>query len=335
MMSNTFGGGTRNSELQFLTGAVGVRSWTEHLVSNSHIKYFNAQGYQTVFSHPNYDWVYHREAANYAMGFERILFMQNIWPKTTQYADEASIRGEQYPWETAKIHDLAWDDANYFEFLKNDFLEHSNKPYFHFGVSLKNHAPYSNQPNSPELLIKDAAYDISAYNMFNNYITGISETDSDVGELVDFFRDQSEPVLLVMFGDHRPAAGEQNIMYENLNIASTGDSAPANYYSVPYIFWANDKAKEVLEQEVSGSGPTLSPQFLIPELLSVAGLGKGSAYMQYLQSVATQIPVIHPDFYQYDGKITHRLPSHMTELLEEYLNTSAYMSIAPLSTSAH
>ena len=139
-------------------------------------------------------------------------------------------------------------------------------------------------------------------------------------------RDTEEPVILVLFGDHKPWMGNRNTVYEALGVSldlSTEDGF-RNYYATPYLIWANDAAKAILGSDFSGSGPEISPCFLMNEVFSLAGWG-GSEYMKFMNEVKEVLPVIHTSGrYVTDGVLTQTLPEDAGRWLERFRQVQYY-----------
>ena len=70
-------------------------------------------------------------------------------------------------------------------------------------------------------------------------------------------------------------------MYDMLGINLETDEQEGfyNYYCTPYLFWANDSAKECLQKKIEGEGGILSACFLMNELFKVLGY-EGNQFMQ-------------------------------------------------------
>lgn len=63
-----------------------------------------------------------------------------------------------------------------------------------------------------------------------NYIQGVYDGDQMYIKLVNYLKNIKEPTILVMFGDHLPVL---NSIYSKSNYNSL------EYYTTPYIIWAN------------------------------------------------------------------------------------------------
>ena len=77
---------------------------------------------------------------------------------------------------------------------------------------------------------------------------------------------------MVLFGDHKPWGGNGNSAYEGIgaDFSMTSLESFYEYYSTPYLIWANSAAKEVLNNDFEGDGGDFSPCFLMQESLTSA-----------------------------------------------------------------
>lgn len=74
--------------------------------------------------------------------------------------------------------------------------------------------------------------------MVNNYIAVINESDKELIKLVDSLRKDSEPIILVTFGDHLPWMGDGNEYYDEMgiNIDTSTEEGFKRYYTTIVIF---------------------------------------------------------------------------------------------------
>ena len=115
-------------------------------------------------------------------------------------------------------------------------------------------------------------------------------------------------------------------MYELLGINLNQDTQEGfmNYYATRYIIWANDAAKQLLDNDFQGTGPDISPCFLMNQVFYLCGWD-GPAYMQAIRSVALEVPVIHASGrYVVNGTLVSDLPEDCQALVDEYLNLQYY-----------
>lgn len=272
LITNIFAGGTIDSERAFLTGYPTVPEMRSNIPS--YVWYLRSQGYTAEGSHPCYEWFYNRQNVNEYLGFENYYFMENHY---NAYTDQTVAMDSILMPEILRLYDAAKAEGT---------------PYFSFNVSYQGHGPYS-----AEAVEWDAdyvtGYDEASRNILNNYLGSIADTNRHLAALVDALRAQSEPVVLVLFGDHNPWLGEGNSVYHALGIDLDLSTAQgfSNYYATRYLIWANDAAKAILGNDFCGEGPTISPCFLMDEVFSLCGWD-GNAYMQAMRGVKAALPVI-------------------------------------------
>lgn len=288
LITNIFAGGTIDSERAFLTGYPTVPEIRSN--TPSYVWYLRANGYAAEGSHPCYEWFYNRQNVNEYLGFENYYFMENHY---NAYTDQTVAMDSILMPEILRLYDAAKAEG---------------KPYFSFNVSYQGHGPYS-----AEAVEWDAdyvtGYDEASRNILNNYLGSIADTNRHLTALVDALRAQSEPVVLVLFGDHNPWLGEGSSVYHALGIDLDLSTAQgfSNYYATRYLIWANDAAKAILGNDFCGEGPTISPCFLMDEVFSLCGWD-GNAYMQAMRDVKAALPVITTNGrYMERGELTDTL----------------------------
>ena len=215
LIDNVFGGGTINTEWSFLTGYNSHPKYVKD--TNSFVHYFKEQGYRTDAMHPNYGWFYNRRNVNEYIGFDNYDYYENKY--------EA-------------IQKEFLDDYDFFDFIINGYEDSKSngEPYFNFSVTYQNHGPYSfDKETDLDYLKRKPEYTGGLYNIINNYLSGIKKTDDALKKLTDYFSEQEEPTVIVLFGDHNPWLGGDasgyNMMGINIDL-STVDGVK-NYYETP------------------------------------------------------------------------------------------------------
>ena len=100
--------------------------------------------------------------------------------------------------------------------------------------------------------------------------------------------------MLVFFGDHKPTLGAGNSFYEELGVNVQEGTAEGfyNLYTTPYLIWTNDAAKAVLGRSDIGTGPTISPCYLMSVLFDCCGW-EGPSWMQLQRQTRAVLPVMH------------------------------------------
>lgn len=277
LLVNVFGAGTIDTEWAFLTGNPlkdnGPRSGV-----NSYTRYLSGQGYKTEGAHPSYKWFYNRENVNEYMGFDNYYYFENRYGLKP---DAAMPIGDDELF--ADIRDMYEEHA-----------ENSSAPYFNFSVTYQNHGPYD---TNVKLFTTEYAargeLSQADYYALNNYLHGVSNTVDNIDETVKYFSERAEPVVLIFFGDHKPALGSNGgeSVYEALGISFSGESGFENYYTTPYVIYANDAAKYALEYDFVGSGGRISPCFLMNKLFDLGQMG-GDNYIFAANQAMKDTPVL-------------------------------------------
>ena len=161
----------------------------------------------------------------------------------------------------------------------------------------------------------------------NNYLNGINQTDKALKKLIDRFRNEEEPTVIVLFGDHNPWLGAGNSVYNMLDINMDLESIEGfkNYYQTPYLIWGNDAAQEILDKELVGQGPTLSPNILMSELFDYLEW-EGNEYIQFIGDMKKNFDVNHNLFFKENEEFTKHLSEENKVLWKEFINLEHYQS---------
>lgn len=305
LVTNIFAGGTIDTERCFITGSPELIEY--RAPADSYVRWFSAQGYKTAFCHPGYDWFYNRRNVAEYLGFDEAHFFEDRYGNpdgTTILNDDAFFA------DLIDLYEEATADGS---------------PYFNFSVTYQNHGPY----------VQDYLYDGSiqfacmstmskpGYNIFNNYLWGIDKTDDALKDFIGYFRKQDKPVVVVLFGDHKPWLGDGSWVYDELQIDLSCQSADSFYtlYGTPWVIWANDAAKQALGEDFTGEGGSFSPCFLMQELFDRCGF-TGDASIQAARAARSRTDVIHESgVFREDGALVQRaqLSEDAAQAVDDYL----------------
>ncbi len=291
---SVFGGNTPNSEYEFLTGntmgflppsSVGfnlfVRGEMPSLVSE-----LKTLGYDTLAIHPYRGTNYRRHIVYPQLGFDRYLTKSN-------FNDPMYIR--KYISDESLLRKIIrkYDEHN----------EETDAPFFSYNVTMQNHGGYvsTNVEGVPQTIkVEDQKVNQERTTI---YVNLISESDKMFQDAVEHFKDEEEPVVIVMFGDHQANLGDST--YNYLLGKKEDDLTPEELmekYKVPFVCWANyDIEEEVIEKT--------SLNYLYCTLADRLGLPL-TGYQKYLLDLSEEIPVITAggywtadgDFYELDDE---------------------------------
>ena len=153
----------------------------------------------------------------------------------------------------------------------------------------------------------------------NNYLGGLYDTQKEIKKMTDYFRSSSEPVVLVLFGDHKPWLGDDSVVYSELGIDIFGSSDESfyNYYSTPYLIWANDAAKSALGSDFNGQGPDISPCYLMNQVFNISNL-QGPSYLKFTNELMELLPVTHTSGTRKEnGVLTREISAEANKALDK------------------
>ena len=308
---NIFAGGTIDTERCFMSGSPEMYDYRHP--ADSFVRYFSEQGYRTEFCHPGFSWFYNRGNVADYLGFDRSYFGESYFPVVGK--DGILFDEDFFPMLLDLFHASAAEGA----------------PWFNMSVTYQNHGPYvADYYYNPDHIYVRADVSEAGNYILNNYFWGIDRTDKALRSFTDALRADPEPVVLVLFGDHKPWLGDDSSVYTELGIDLRYWDAASQleYCRTPYLIWANDAAKAVLGGELRGEGGEFSPCYLMLKLFDACGW-TGDSYMQALRDAYPQADMISPllKHYRSQGRLTgyfEHLPETVQETIEELRIMSYY-----------
>ena len=298
---SVFGAQTPNSEWEFLTSNsmafVTKRSipYQQYVLRKSYslATILKSQNYSASAFHIYYPHGYNRNLAYPRLGFESFFSMNDV--KNIEYIREYPSDMSAYK----TIIDL---------YENRDF----NKNFFNFTVTMQNHGSYTDE-NFENTVVATGG----EYPKLNQYLSVLKITDSSFKYLINYFENEEEPTLIVMFGDHQPYVEDE--FYNNLLAQTYSDinsrEAIEKKYITPYIIWANYD----IDEEKYANLKDISVNYLSSVILDVAGLKK-SPYLEFLYELKDKIPIITGNGYVDINGIYHDFSekNEYSEDLEKY-----------------
>lgn len=227
--TSVLGGGTCNSEFEFLTGIsmgfVGSQNQPYMMYDFTDVgtlaKQFADAGYQTSAVHPQVGTNWNRLNVYPQMGFGA-------------FYDIGFFEAD-----SPTRHMGMTDAVTYHKVL--EILESSAQPQFIFDVTMQNHGGYDtwDLPEGERLDYDVSAIDGADHGQTSEYISLIAQSERDTLAFLDELRDVERPVVVIFFGDHQPAMGQA------INELIPGSEEPGSHAHLqrirmtPYLIWAN------------------------------------------------------------------------------------------------
>ncbi len=224
---STFGGGTANSEFEFLTGnsmlgmPQGSIPYQQYIDADtgSISRTLKNIGYNTVAIHPYLASGWNRPAVYEFMNFDRFLSDED-------FEDPIPVRNYI-------------SDQSSFEKIIEVYEENKaegDEPLFVFNVTMQNHGSYTKSYDNfePDVFFEP---DPGKYEEAEQYFSVAHNTDAAFEQLIHYFENVDEPTVICMFGDHLPSLHDG--FYEMLmGVSNTTDLDPSQMmlmYTTDYI----------------------------------------------------------------------------------------------------
>ena len=325
-----FAGGTANTEFDVLTGmqtnalsattTSALRAVNRNL--DSLFRLYGTDGYHTAFYHPGDAWFYNRENVYRFFGAEEILFAGDM--------ENLDYKGR-------------WVTDSYLAGLIEDKFQEAvsaGETLFSFTTTIQNHMSYTADkygegyefppvPTSGLLLSKEAE------TLLTVYTEGARDADAMLGRLWRYFDRQSEPVVLVFFGDHLPYLGDNQLAYRELGLdigpAGEGGQMSLASYETPYVIWANDAAARTLDWQSAAAAASLpedgaiSACYLGATLVELTGRTGESPWFDFLNQLRRELPVVQKNIYvTADGRESTEPAGALAEDIAKWRQWSYY-----------
>lgn len=297
------GGNTANTEFEFLTGntmgflPTGSVPYQQYINGEtpSLAGYLKTLGYQTTAIHPYNASGWDRDEVYEYFGFDEFL-------DKTDFDHPITKRGYV-------------SDQSAFEKIIEQFENKDPEDkLFVFEVTMQNHGAYSKE--SPDFTsyvkLPEVASKTLSVTATEKYLTLMHETDLALQEMVDYFRNQEEPVIVVMFGDHQPSDYITNVIQRICGIQSEDTlEFMQQGYRVPFVIWSNYGLEK---QYYEG----ISVNYLSGILMDNAGIPL-TGYQSFLKQLQETLPVINANVYRDSEGVFHSYgDGEYEELLNRY-----------------
>lgn len=290
-----YGGGTCNSEWEFLTGSSmgfmgsGVYPYmvynmegVENLAAT-----FKQMGYTTTAMHPNLATNWYRNVVYPTMGFD-------------QFLDISDFTGAE------RYRNMVSDKATYDKIIEQ--LKSDDAPQFIFDVTMQNHGGYDTGVLSPDLVTQRTVVDYDNPRL-DEYLALIDISDRALEEFVEELSELNRPVVLVFFGDHQPSIASY---YNNWLMTNDPDELTheERARTTDYMIYAN---YDVAGTPTTGETSDKSTNYLAADMLNMVGAPLTDYQKAELVMQSTNLPLLnllgyqdsHGAWYPIDSKDTN------------------------------
>ena len=272
--SPSFGGGTCDVEFEALTGhsvgflPSGCKPYQQHVTRPMFAlpSYLKDRGYQTAAVHCYYAKYWSRNTAYPNLGFDDFISLEDM-------RGVEKVRG--YYWKGGLVTDASMGEQIIGEYER--LKAASDAPVFLHAVTMQNHTNYNaaNYPDDQRVHITSAPAGLKASTVgaLEDFATGVRDADALLGQLVSYFSQVDEPVILVFWGDHYNPIDSGYDVYTATGYASA-DSADPRLHQTTLLMWSNYSSCPV-------DLGTIAAYEISPVMMDLFGLEQ-PLYFQYL-----------------------------------------------------
>lgn len=297
------GGNTANSEYEFLTsdtlGVYGNRvPYANYFDGRDSypglVSVLKNQGYYTTAFHPYMSSGWNRVQVYHSMQFDETIFLDDISQDLDPLRLYVSDKGD-------------------YSYIKNWF---ENKepgiPHFFFNITMQNHGGYTYSGDDFETTVHMTGSERGCFPEAEQYMSLIKASDEALEELLSYFAQYPEPVVVIVFGDHQPKLEDEFYTYiTGQPLGNWNLEQKMNLYKTPFIIWHNYPT----ENRDLGN---VSLNYLAAILLDDIGLDM-SPYQRYTLTKYTEMPVVTSiGMINNEGKVWAMDSSESEEWLSDY-----------------
>lgn len=326
---SVLGGGTCNTEFEYLTGLSMLFMPDNCYVYMQHIKgktesmasYLKEFGYQTVAMHPFYEICWKRNSVYKAMGFDDFVSGEDM------SAGEAGLYVSADRWEKGFGNSVEYirtliSDSFFYDRVIEQYENKTSDNIFIFGVTVQNHSTYEYDGDDFETDVHIKRPE-GEYPRAEQYLSLVKDSDEALQKLMDYFSKVDEKTVIVFFGDHQP-----NVEPELIDELSPDRDKFVNAYltrfQTPYFIWTNYE----YEDRPMNMGVT-SANYLSLKTLQIAGIPLSAKY-QMIRDAERAAPAMATWGY-YDRFMTWNDRKEPYE--DEVLNMYNYYTYWALNTN--
>jgi len=274
-----FGGGTVNTELEFLTGTpmyllsrgytfphANPRRYFGQNIYTALPWVFRENGYRAVAVHANYAGFYNRGRVFSSLGFDTFISKEDM---------------PNAPFKGWFVSDEYFTDRMIEQI---ELAEQAREPLFLFGISAQNHWEFSADKYAGHAQDVTATSPLLTHDQtarVNTYLQGVFDADAGLGRLIEFIESRETPTIVVFFGDHMPIIDSNEDVLVSLGAISAQNSWDWTLadremvFTTPYLVWDNMGSN-------ADDWGSLSAYFLSAQIARYSGIALNTHWQQVL-----------------------------------------------------
>ncbi len=243
VLVSVLGGGTCNTEFEFLTGLSmmympnGSYVYLQHITDDipSLATYLQEYGYSAIAMHPFYEICWRRNLVYAWMGFDDFVSGEDMTDYQAKYVSVSR-------WEKGFGDDVEYirtliSDSYFYQQIIDQYENKTTDRIFIFGVTVQNHSGYEYDGDDFETTVHLTSTD-GDYPKTEQYLSLIKASDEALEELITYFENVDEKTIIVFFGDHQPNT-ETEFFDEISPNRNTTVNGFLTRYETPFVIWAN------------------------------------------------------------------------------------------------
>lgn len=282
---STFGGGTSNTEFEFLTGNSMAYMPTSSVPYVQYIKdeqyslahYLKTFNYKTVSYHPYYAKGYNRDLIYPLIGFDESYFIED------------DLKANQY---------IRWclsDSSNYENLINLYENKETDENIFIFNITMQNHGGYIAKSDNVNVTVNVTDEKIQNDEL-EEYLSLINASDKALKKLINYFKKVEEDTIILFFGDHQPSLKNEVYLKFDRDFISKKDEINEiqKQSQIPFFIWANYDIEEK-------NNMLISTNYLSLLLLENTNIPLNN-YQYFLKKLYKEYPVINKFGYYHNNK---------------------------------
>lgn len=300
VLVSVLGGGTCNTEFEYLTGLSMMympNNCYTYMQSIKHeipsmASYLKEYGYEAIAMHPFYEICWKRNSVYSFMQFDDFISGEDMTTAKSKYV--SATRWEKGFGDDVEYVRTLISDSFFYDRVIEQFENKKSKRAFIFGVTVQNHSGYEYEG---EDFVNDVHITSPEgyYPRAEQYLSLVKKSDEALKELIEYFEKVDEKTIIVFFGDHQPNVEvpliDKIAPYRTLIVNSF-----LTRYETPFVIWAN--------YDIGGRKDLgiISANFLGLKTLEYAGVPLSREY-QMIKDVSQIAPAMNTWGY-FDRPIT-------------------------------